>query len=276
MSNIKENVVWVTGASSGIGKAMAFEWSGLGYKVVLSARRNELLEEIACEIKNSGGESLVVPVDIMDEASIENAVQHIITTWGRIDIVVANAGFGVLGSIESLTTKEWNRQLQGNVIGLALTVKYALPYLKQNRGMIGLVGSIGAYLPNPGLVSYGASKAAVHSIGLTLQIELMGSGVSCTILHPGFVVSEIFSVDNEGMRHPERGDPRPKSLVWPAHKAAKVMVNAILKRKRIYIFTNHGRVFVWLQRWFPGLMRRLFLKVSSRMNKNIKDIFLPN
>ena len=138
--NIKENVVWITGASSGIGKAMAFEWSRLGYKVVLSARRNELLEEIASEIKNSGGESLVVPVDIMDEASIENAVQHIITTWGRIDIVVANAGFGVLGSIESLTTKEWNRQLQGNVIGLALTVKYALPHLKQNRGRIGLVG----------------------------------------------------------------------------------------------------------------------------------------
>ena len=70
MTNIKENVVWITGASSGIGKAMAFEWSRLGYKVVLSARRNELLEEIASEIKNSGGESLVVPVDIMDEASI--------------------------------------------------------------------------------------------------------------------------------------------------------------------------------------------------------------
>ena len=270
MTNIKENVVWITGASSGIGKAMAFEWSRLGYKVVLSARRNELLEEIASEIKNSGGESLVVPVDIMDEASIENAVQHIITIWGRIDIIVANAGFGVLGSIESLTTKEWNRQLQGNVIGLALTIKYALPHLKQNRGRIGLVGSIGAYLPNPGTGAYGASKAAVHSIGLTLQVELMGSGVSCTALHPGFVESEIFSIDNEGVLHPERKDPRPENMIWPAHKAAKVMVKAILKRKRIYIFTNHGKMFVWLQRWFPGLMRRLFQNVQSRINKNIK------
>ena len=183
---------------------------------------------------------------------------------------MANAGFGVLGSIESLTTKEWNRQLQGNVIGLALTVKYALPHLKQNRGRIGLVGSIGAYLPNPGTGAYGASKAAVHSIGLTLQVELMGSGVSCTALHPGFVESEIFSVDNEGMRHPERKDPRPENMIWSAHKAAKVMVKAILKRKRIYIFTNHGKMFVWLQRWFPGLMRRLFQKVQSRINKNIK------
>jgi len=260
MTNRKENVVWITGASSGIGKALAFEWARLGYKVVLSARRNELLEEIACEIKNSGGEALVVPVDIMEETSIENAVQHIITTWGRIDVAVANAGFGVFGSIDSLTAKDWNRQLQGNVTGLALTVKYALPHLKQNRGRIGLVGSVGAYLPNPGLGAYGASKAAVHSIGLTLQVELMGSGVSCTTLHPGFVESEITRVDNEGMWHPERVDPRPENLIWPTNKAAKVMVKAVMKRKRIFVFTNHGRVIVWLQRWFPGLTRLIISK----------------
>jgi short-subunit dehydrogenase len=260
MKNTKENVVWITGASSGIGKSMAFEWARLGYKVVLSARRKEILEEIALEIKNSGGEALVVPIDIMEEKSIENAVESIITTWGRLDIAVANAGFGVFGSIDKLTAKEWNRQLQGNVTGLALTVKYALPHLKQNRGRIGLVGSVGAYLPSPGLGAYGASKAAVHSIGLTLQVELIGSGVSCTTLHPGFIESEIARVDNEGIWHPERVDPRPENLIWPTNKAAKVMVKAVMKRKRIYIFTNHGRVFVWLQRWFPGLMRFIISK----------------
>jgi short-subunit dehydrogenase len=260
MTNKNENVVWITGASTGIGKAMAFEWARLGYKVVLSARRNELLEEIAREIKNSGGEALVVPVDIMEETSIESAVQHIITTWGRIDIVVANAGFGVMGSIQNLTANEWNRQLQGNVIGLALTVKYALPHLKQNKGRIGLVGSVGAYLPSPGIGAYGASKAAVQSIGLTLQVELMGSGVSCTTLHPGFVESEIARVDNEGMWHPERVDPRPSNLMWPTDKAAKVMVKAIMKRRRNYVFTTHGRVLVWLQRWFPGLVRTIVSK----------------
>jgi len=260
MTTAKENVVWITGASSGIGKAMAFEWARLGYKVVLSARRNELLEAIASEIKSSGGEALVVPVDIMDETSIENAVLHIITTWGRIDVAVANAGFGVVGSIERLTAADWNRQLQGNVTGLALTVKYALPHLKQTGGRIGLVGSVGAYLPNPSFGAYGASKAAVHSIGSTLQVELMGSGVSCTTLHPGFVESEITRVDNEGMRHPERVDPRPENLIWPTNKAAQVMVKAVMKRKRIYIFTTHGRVIVGLQRWFPGLVRLIISK----------------
>jgi short-subunit dehydrogenase len=260
MTSTKDKVVWITGASSGIGKAMAFEWARLGYKVVLSARRKELLDAIALEINQSGGESFTVFVDIMDEKSIETAVQHIINYWGRIDIVIANAGFGVFGSIDKLSAKDWNRQLQGNVIGLALTVKYALPYLKLNKGRIGLVGSVGAFLPNPFVGAYGASKAAVHSIGLTLQVELLGTGVSCTTLHPGFVVSEIAKVDNDGQWHPERTDPRPSKLMWPTDKAAKVMVKAIIKRKRNYVFTTHGKVFVWLQHWLPSLVRTIVSK----------------
>lgn len=253
-------VVWITGASSGIGKAMAFEWARLGNKVVLSARRKELLDQIASEIKNAGGHALVVPVDIMLEESIQRAVQTIIATWGRLDIAVANAGFGVFGSIDRLTAKDWNRQLQGNVVGLALTVKHALPRLKQRQGYIGLVGSVSAFLPNPNVGAYGASKAAVHSIGQTLQVELKGTGVSCTTIHPGFVVSEIARVDNEGVWHADRPDPRPSKLMWPTDKAAKVMVKAILKRKRNYVFTTHGRIIVELQRWFPGLVRKIVSK----------------
>jgi short-subunit dehydrogenase len=260
MANTKKNVVWITGASSGIGKAMAFEWARLGYKVVLSARRAALLETVALAIRSAGGEALVVPVDIMEEQSIEAAVNQIITSWGRLDIAVANAGFGVFGSIDKLTAKDWSRQLQGNVTGLALTVKYALPYLKQTQGRVGLVGSVGAFLPNPYVGAYGASKAAVHSIGLTLQVELKGTGVSCTTIHPGFVVSEIARVDNDGVWHAERKDPRPSNLMWPTDKAAKVMVKAIIRRKRNYVFTTHGRVAVWLQRWFPGVVRKMVAK----------------
>lgn len=260
MTNPQENVVWITGASSGIGKSMAFEWARLGYKVALSSRRKELLDEVADKIKKNGGEALVLPCDIMDETAIENTVQQIILAWKRLDVVIANAGFGVFGSLEKLNAKDWNRQLQGNVTGLALTVKYTLPHLKKTKGRIGLVGSVGAYLPNPNLGAYGASKAAVNSIGLTLQVELMDTGVSCTTLHPGFVASEITRIDNKGIWHPELPDPRPANLIWPTDKAAKVMVNAVLKRKRNYIFTTHGKIFVWIQRWFPGLMRFIISK----------------
>jgi short-subunit dehydrogenase len=260
MTNTQENVIWITGASSGIGKSLANEWARLGYKVVLSSRRKELLDKVADEIRHSGGEALVMPCDIMEEAAIENTVQQIIKTFGRLDVVIANAGFGIFGSIEKLTAKDWNRQLQGNVIGLALTVKYALPHLKKNNGRIGLVGSVGAFLPSPNLGAYGASKAAVNSIGQTLQVELMGTGVSCTTLHLGFVVSEIARIDNDGVWHPERPDPRPSNLIWPTDKAAKVMTKAILNRKRNYVFTGHGKILVWLQRWFPGLMRFIISK----------------
>lgn len=132
--------------------------------------------------------------------------------------------------------------------------------MEKTNGRIGLVGSIAAYLPNPYVGAYGASKAAVNSIGKTLQVELKNSGVSCTTLHPGFVVSEIARVDNDGVWHPDRPDPRPSNLMWPTDKAAKVMVRAILKRKRNYVFTGHGRILVWLQRWFPGLVRTIISK----------------
>lgn len=91
--------------------------------------------------------------------------------------------------------------------GVTLTIKYALPHLKHSQGRIGLVGSVGAFLPGPKVGAYGASKAAVHSIGLTLQVELRETGVSCTTIHLGFVVSEIARVDNEGAWHP---DPKPE------------------------------------------------------------------
>ncbi len=201
---------------------------------MLSARRSALLEEIALEIKNSGGEALVVPVDIMEEVSIENAVQNIITNWGRLDIAVANAGFGVFGSIDKLTAKDWNRQLQGNVTGLALTVKYALPHLKQNQGRIGLVGSVAAYVPNPNVGAYGASKAAVHSIGLTLQVELMNTGE----LH--YHTSRICGVgdsrvDNDGCGIPTP-DPRPAKIMWPTDNCESYEGNQ--RKKEIKCFHN--------------------------------------
>jgi short-subunit dehydrogenase len=261
MRHSTDGVVWITGASSGIGKALALQWAKLGYRVVLSARRKKLLDELADEVgRTYGDHARVVLCDVMEEASIESAVQEVIGHWGRLDVVVANAGFGVFGSIETLAAKDWNRQMQGNVTGLALTVKYALPHLKKNQGRIGLVGSVGAFLPNPNLGAYGASKAAVHSIGQTLQIELMGTGVSCTTLHPGFVVSEITRIDNDGVWHPDRPDPRPANLMWPADKAASVMIDAILKRKRSYVFTGHGKALVWLQRWSPRWARFILSK----------------
>lgn len=246
-------VIWITGASSGLGKYMAYEFARQGAKLALSARRKDKLEEVLAEVQAFGGEGLIVPCDVMEEESQQNAVEQIIQHFGGIDVAIANAGFGVYGKIEHLTAKEWRRQMDGNVTGLALTAKYALPHLKKSNGTLVLIGSVAAYVPNPNTGAYGASKAAVRSIGQTLQLELKGTGVSCTVIHPGFVDSDITRVDNDGVFHPESKDPRPKNLMWPTDKAAKVMVKAISKRKKSYVFTGHGKFIAFFGQHFPGM-----------------------
>ena len=258
----KDKVIWITGASSGLGKYLAYEFAKHGAKLALSARRKDQLNEVLTNVESVGAEGLVVPCDVLIEEEIEGAIQTILTHFGSLDIAIATAGFGVVGKIKNLSKEEWRRQLDVNVIGLALTVKHAFPLLKESGGSIVLIGSVANYLPNPGVGAYGASKAAVHSIGQTLQIELKGTGVNCTVIHPGFVDSDIARVDNQGVLHPENTDPRPANLMWPTEKAAKVMVRAIAKKKKVYVFTGHGKVLAFIGQHFPAIGRWLVGKMS--------------
>ncbi|HMQ07601.1 MAG TPA: SDR family NAD(P)-dependent oxidoreductase [Saprospiraceae bacterium] len=260
-----QKVVWITGASSGIGKEMALQYAEKGYSVAVSARREDLLDALVNQISKNGGDALAVVCDVTDEVSIKNAVKKITVNYGSIDIAIANAGCAVTGFIENVTQENWNRQMNINVVGLAMTVKHVLPELKKSKGRLVLMGSISGYIPNPYVGAYGASKAAVHNIGETLQVELIGTGVSCTTIHPGFVDSNITRVDNNDVFHPEAKDPRPAHLMWPTHKAVKVMIRAIEKRKKLKVITGHGKIFVFLGRFFPGIARAM-------MAKQIKEI----
>ncbi len=260
----KDKVVWITGASSGIGRHMAYEFARHGAKLALSARRTEQLEQVLSEINALGSEGLVVPCDVQEEAAVEKAVLVIVNHFKRIDVAIANAGFGVLGNIDQLTAAEWRRQMDVNVTGLAMTAKYAIPHLKISKGRLVLIGSVAAYVPNPYIGAYGASKAAVRSIGQTLQLELKHTGMSCTVIHPGFVDSDIAKVDNEGVLHPDRQDPRPKNLMWATEKAAKVMVKAIAKRKKSYVFTGHGKIIAFVGQYFPGIASILINKITPK------------
>jgi short-subunit dehydrogenase len=258
----KNKIIWITGASSGLGRYMAYEFAKQGAKLALSARRKDQLDEVLAIVRSLGGEGLVVPCDVLVEKEIEDAVQAIVKHYGRMDVTIANAGYGVVGKIKNLSTQEWRRQLDVNVIGLALTFKYAYPHLQESKGSIVLIGSVATYVPNPGVGAYGASKAAVHSIGQTLHLELKGTGVNCTVIHPGFVDSDIARVDNQGILHPDNKDPRPANLMWPTDKAAKVMVRAIAKKKKVYVFTGHGKVLAFIGQHFPAIARWLVGKMS--------------
>jgi short-subunit dehydrogenase len=258
----KDKVIWITGASSGLGRYMAYEFARQGAKIAISARRKDQLDEVLAIVQSLGGEGLVVPCDVLVETEIEEAANAVIRHFGRLDVAIANAGFGVVGKIKNLNAQEWRRQMDVNVTGLALTFKYAFPYLKESKGSIVLIGSVASFVPNPGVGAYGASKAAVHSIGLTLHLELKGTGVNCTVIHPGFVDSDIAKVDNEGVFHADNPDPRPTQLMWPTEKAAKVMVRAIAKKKKTYVFTVHGKIIAFVGQHFPGIARWLIGKMG--------------
>lgn len=257
-------VVWITGASSGLGRGMAIEFASQGAIVAVSARRLDELNEVVKEIEAKGGKAKAYFCDVLDSNTIETCVNEIISDFQKLDVAVANAGYGVVGKVEELTELDWNRQLAVNVTGLALTCKYALPHLRKTKGRLALLGSVAAFVPNPGIAAYGASKAAVHNIGESLQVELKGTGVSCTTIHPGFVDSNITRVDNTGTYHPDREDPRPANLMWTTKKASEVMVAAILKRKKVFVFTGHGKIVVFIGKYFPSLMRKIAEKIAPK------------
>ncbi len=249
-----DQVVWITGAGSGIGRAMALAFAREGATVAISGRRRDRLEEVAADIEAAGARALVVPCDVTDEGQVAGAVATIIEQLWRLDVAIANAGFSVAGRIETLSADDWRRQLDTNVVGAVTCARHALPELRRTRGRLVLVGSVAGFVTAPGTGAYHASKFALRAIGETLAMELHGSGVSVTTVHPGFVESEIAQVDNRGHFDAARRDRRPAKLMWKSDDAARVIVDAVHARRREFIFTAHGRLVAFLGRHAPGLV----------------------
>lgn len=249
-----EQIVWITGGGSGLGREMAKEFAREGAHVVVSGRRIENLDETCEEIAREGYKATAMPCDVRDDIAVEKVVQDILSEFGKLNVVVANAGYSAAGPIETLPADVWRDQLETNVVGLTSTVRSSLPALRETNGRLALLGSVAGLISMPGTGPYHASKFAVRAIGETLAMELYGSGVSCTTLHPGFVASQIGRVDNQGRFDEARKDPRPAKLMWSPDDAARVMVRAIYRRKREFVFTGHGKIAGFLGRHFPGLV----------------------
>ncbi len=264
----EDHVVWITGGGSGLGRAMALEFAQQGASVAVSGRRVDRLEEVVAELEALGARALAVPCDVTDEAQVFEAVKTVVEAFWKLDVVVANAGFGVAGRITKLDAAAWRRQLDVNVVGLAMTVRASVPELEKTRGRLALIGSVAGLIAAPGTGAYSASKYAVRAIGQTLAVELNGSGISTTLIQPGFVESEIAQVDNHGRYNPKRKDLRPQMLMWPADRAARVMVRAIYQRKRDFVFTGHGKVFGWLGKHFPSLAHFAFTRGGTPYRRN--------
>lgn len=258
-------VAFITGASSGIGAALARELARQGADLALVARRRDRLDALAREIEAMGRRAFATPGDVTRDGDLEAAAAATVKALGRIDVAIANAGFGVVGPVEQLALADFRRQFETNVFGVLRTVHATLPELKRARGRLAIVGSVSGWLSAPGAAPYSMSKYAVRALAEALVHELRPAGVSVTHVSPGFVESEIRNVDNEG-RLQTGGSPGgpPAWLVMPADVAARKIANAIARRRSEVVVTGHGKLAVWLERHVPWLVSFAFSKSGRR------------
>lgn len=254
MSEAHDKVVLLTGASSGIGEALAREFAGRGARLVLLARRTARLEALARELDPTGIRVAVQACDVTFDGDNERGVELALQRFGRIDIAIANAGFGVVGRFEKLTPDDYRRQFETNVFGVLRTARACLESLKVTRGSLVVMGSVAGHVCMAGASPYGMSKFALRAWANAVHSELHRAGVTVTLISPGFVSSEIRKIDNHGALHQDARDPIPDWLRMPADVAARKMARGILRRKRELIVTGHGKAAVLLGRLSPGLI----------------------
>ena len=258
-------MVFITGASSGLGEALAREHARLGHAVALFARRGPALKALAASLGALGAAgSLALVGDVRHRGDLDRALRATLARFGRVDIVYANAGFGLRGDLADLTLEQWRRQQAVNVEGLLNTVWASLPALKASRGRLGLVGSVLGFGVVPGNGAYAASKFAVRAIALALRAELQASGISVTHIAPGFFDSRFRQRDQKGGYDPQRPDSAPRGWSIPAAQAAAFASRAVLARRRETVFPLHGWLTATLFRFFPALALSLAARVRRR------------
>jgi short-subunit dehydrogenase len=265
-------VAFITGASSGIGAGLARAFAREGADVALLARRVDRLEALSAELRGVGRRALALACDVTKDGELERATARTRQELGKIDVVVANAGFGVVGALERLSLDDYRRQLETNVFGVLRTIYATLPDLKRSRGRLALMGSVSGHVALPGTSAYAMSKFAVRALAESVAHELAAEGISVILLSPGFVESEIRQVDNRGTWHAEA---RPTGgikqwLILPTDKAARKMVRAIAARRRERVVTGLGKTAVFLQRHTPWLLGQL-VRVGSVRGRREPD-----
>jgi NAD(P)-dependent dehydrogenase (short-subunit alcohol dehydrogenase family) len=192
--SLEGRVALITGAGSGIGKSSAQKLAAEGASVGCLSRTESQLHKVVDEIERAGGRAIALTADVREPAQMQAAIQRLADEWGRIDIVVANAGVnGVWTSLEDLTVDEWDTTLDINLKGTFLTLKYTLPWLKQQGGSVIVVASVlGTRIFSfPGVTAYGCSKAAQVAFAKMTALELAPHRVRVNCICPGWIETEI-------------------------------------------------------------------------------------
>lgn len=253
---MKNKVVVITGASSGIGRALAKEFASKGAILSLGARRTELLEELQRELPKT--EILIQKTDVSHENDCHILIEETIKRFGQIDVLINNAGISMRALFEDVDLKVIRKVMDVNFYGTVYCSKYALPYLLKTKGSLVGVISIAGFVGLPGRTGYSASKYAIRGFLDTLRIENRKKGLHVLVAAPGFTASEVRKValSDDGSQQGET--PRDESKMMSAEECARHIVKAVEKRKREIILTFvEGKLTVFLGKFFPSLLDKL-------------------
>jgi uncharacterized protein len=241
--------VLITGASSGIGAALAALYAGRGARLALIARDADRLQAVASA---TNGTPFIG--DVGDPATTTSAARHARQAWDGLDVVVANAGYALRGDVTTLPLDDLRRQFATNVFGVVATIQATLPLLRATRGRLVIIGSLAGTVAVRDTTAYAMSKAALRPLVEGLRQELTGSGVSVTLITPGLVLSDINRRDRDGRFAPEIIAPHQR-WAMPAARAARRILWAVDQRRPEAVITWHAWFLLLAWRWCPWLVR---------------------
>jgi short-subunit dehydrogenase len=261
MDEFSDKVIVITGASEGIGRALSLALAPQKSKLVLAARNENRLEELKKEIESLGGQALVTPTDVTQEDACKKLIDAAVSAWGGIDVLVNNAGQTMWTSLEDLKDTSIIEQLiRLNYLGAAYCTYYALPHLKASKGRIATISSVAGLTGVPTRTAYSASKHALFGFFDSLRIELIGTGVTVTMIAPDFVLSQMHRRAFDSNGKPLGLSPMQEDKIMTAEACAAMIVKAIENRDRLLITSLRGKLGRWMKMIVPGVIERLALK----------------
>lgn len=264
---MKNKVVIITGASSGIGKALSLSFFKRGARLVLVARTESKLIELTNSINNLGGDAIYVIADVSKKLDCYKVVNHAVDKFGGIDILVNNAGISMRALFTDLDFSDFENVMDINFYGTIYMTKYALEHILVKKGSIVGISSIAGHKGLPARTAYSASKFAMTGFLEALRIENLKRNLHVLIASPGFTASNIRQNALNSSGKNQKESPRDEKKMMSAEEVAECIVFAVIKRRNTLVLTFQGRLLVFLNKFFPNLVDRLvFNNLSKEKN----------
>lgn len=251
---MKDKVVIITGASSGIGLATAQLFASKGNKVVLAARSHDLLKKIAEDMQTSGYDAFPVVTDVTSEEDCKNLVAKTLDKYGKIDILINNAGISMRAIFNDVDISVLKRLFDVNFWGAVACTKYALPHLIRQHGSVVGVSSVAGFVGLPGRTGYSASKYALHGFLETLRIENLKNGLHVLIMCAGFTKSDIRKKALTANGTPQGFTPREEEKMMLPEEVALSIYKAVKRRRNYVILTLEGKMTALVKRIAPRFL----------------------